>query len=118
METDLSNHAKRRMKDRGIGREYLDLILDHADIERPANGNCRLYRVTKRMAQTLGDERLARFAVIWSDDGGHVVTAVPIACGRAGARYRRRSSMQRQARLGRRGRARARATYRRSMGLR
>lgn len=90
METILSHHAARRMKQRGICADFLAKILEHADIERPANDNCRLYRVTKRAAQKIGDDRLARFAVIWSDDSGMVVTVARLREGRPGRAYRHR----------------------------
>jgi hypothetical protein len=90
MDHPISRHADRRMKQRGISWSFLTKILDNADVERPANDNCRLYRVTKDIARALGDDRLSKFAVIWSDDTGRVVTVVPIARGRAGARYRNR----------------------------
>jgi hypothetical protein len=78
------------MRQRGLSAPFLSRILENADVERPANDNCRLYRMTKNLARALGDDRLARFAVIWSDDSGRVVTIVPISRGRMGARYRKR----------------------------
>jgi hypothetical protein len=91
MNLNLSHHAEVRMKERGVDAGLLKRILDHADIERPTVGNCRLYRVTKQMSQALGDERMSRFAVIWSDDTGKIVTVVRHEEGHAGAMYRRRS---------------------------
>lgn len=91
MNTNLSRHAKQRMTERGIDAALLNKALEHADIERPAIGNCRLYRVTKRLSKSLGDERLSRFAVIWSDDTAQVVTVVLHHEGQAGAIYRRRT---------------------------
>ena len=90
MNCQLSRHADRRMKQRGVSEAFLNDILENADVERPANDNCRLYRVTRRLARSLGDDRLARFSVIWSDDRGQVVTVVPVFRGRAGAPYRKR----------------------------
>ena len=78
------------MRQRGISSPFLAKILENANVERPASDNCRLYRVTKDLAEVLGDDRLAKFAVIWSDDHGLVVTVVPISRGRAGAAYRKR----------------------------
>ena len=91
MDTHLSHHAKQRMKERGIDVALLSRILAHSDIERPASGNCRLYRVTKRLSEALGDERMSRFAVIWSDDSGQVVTVVRHHKGQSGRVYRRRN---------------------------
>lgn len=91
MNLNLSHHAEVRMKERGIDRVLLKRILEHADIERPTVGNSRLYRVTKQTSQALGDERMSRFAVIWSDDTGKIVTVVRHEEGNGGAMYRRRS---------------------------
>lgn len=90
MSTHISRHAFRRMDQRGVSGQFLEQILDHADVERFANDNWRLYRVTKAIAQSLGNDRLARYAVIWSDDTAQVVTVVPIHSGRAGSYYRKR----------------------------
>jgi hypothetical protein len=90
MDQQVSRHALSRMKQRGVSHGFLTEILDNADVERPANDNCRLYRVSRRLASSLGDDRLSRFAVIWSDDTGQIVTVVPIFGGRAGANYRKR----------------------------
>lgn len=90
MNYHLTRHATRRMQQRGVSTTFLNAILENADVERPANDNCRLYRVTRRLARCLGDDRLARFSVIWSDDNGEIVTVVPVFQGRAGAPYRRR----------------------------
>jgi hypothetical protein len=90
MDEQISIHATLRMRQRGISTPFLAKILNYANVERPANDNCRLYRVTKDLARALGDDRLARFAVIWSDDHGRVVTIVPISRGRVGASYRKR----------------------------
>lgn len=89
MNNQLSNHARQRMQQRGVSPALLMRILDNADVERAVGDNCRLYRVARDRACALGDEKLARFAVIWSDDSGAIVTVLPIAAGRAGARYRR-----------------------------
>jgi len=84
-----SIHASQRMQQRGITPDFLSRILEHADIERAAGDNCRLYRVARSQARALGDERLSRFAVIFSDTSGVVVTVLPVAASRSGARYRR-----------------------------
>jgi hypothetical protein len=90
MEPEISRHASLRMAQRGISHDFISSILDNANIERPANDNCRLYRVSADLAHALGDDRIGRFAVIWSDDYGQVVTVLPIWQGRAGASYRKR----------------------------
>lgn len=89
MERAISLHATRRMQQRGVTPIFLDRILDNADVEHAAGDNCRLYRVTRERARSIGDDRLARFAVIWSDDTSRVVTVLPIERSRSGARYRR-----------------------------
>lgn len=90
MDIQVSAHARRRMQQRGVSPTFLAKLLDNADVERPSSRNCRLYRVTRERAGALGDEKLGRFAVIWSDDGGKVVTVLPIAAGRGGSYYRRK----------------------------
>ncbi len=89
MDCQLSRHASRRMQQRGVSPTFLVEILDNADVECPANDNCRLYRVTRELARSLGNDRLSRFAIIWSDDSGKVVTVVPVVRGRSGRSYRR-----------------------------
>ncbi|MFT3810756.1 MAG: hypothetical protein QM698_12625 [Micropepsaceae bacterium] len=90
MRLEISDHASRRMRQRGVNMAFLERLLACADIERPANDNCRLYRVSRKLAQSLGDERLARFAVVYSDQTGKYVTVAPIHSGRKGVIYRRR----------------------------
>ena len=89
MTPSTSFHASQRMQQRGITPNFLARILEHADIERAAGDNCRLYRVARSQARALGDDRLSRFAVILSDTSGAVVTVLPVTSGRSGARYRR-----------------------------
>lgn len=90
METHITNHARIRMKQRGISSAFLTKILDNADIERASTNNCRLYRVSRNLAQKMREDRLGRYAVIWSDDFGQVVTVVPIRATRAGKAYSRK----------------------------
>lgn len=85
----ISSHAGLRMQQRGVSVSFLRQILENADIERSAGDNCRLYRVTREQARSVGNDRLARFAVIWSDDSGRIVTVVPMARNHSGSRYRR-----------------------------
>lgn len=89
MDLNITRHARQRMQQRGVSLPFLHKFLDHADVERPSTANCRLYRVTRKRAKALGDDRLGRFAIIWSDDSGQIVTVLPISSTRAGAPYRR-----------------------------
>ena len=86
----VSKHASLRMQQRGVSEAFVLKILNNANVERPANDNCRLYRITPDLASALGDDRLGRYVVIWGDDTGEVVTVAPIYRGRAGAKYRKR----------------------------
>ena len=90
MKIPLTAHATVRMQRRAISPEDIQLIMEHADIERPANDNCRLYRVSSGLARALHNERIARLALIWSDDNGAVVTVLPVKSTRAGRYYRHR----------------------------
>lgn len=90
MELNLTAHARRRMQQRGVTESFLKKIFEHADVERPAGGNCRLYRVSRTRANLLGDEKLGRFAVIWADTGGQVVTVLSLTSGRSGPSYFRK----------------------------
>jgi len=83
-----SVHAAKRMRQRGIKREFMGRLLDNADIERSIGGNCRLYRVSRSLARQLRDERLSHYVAIISDDTGNLVTVFPDHGNRAAARYR------------------------------
>lgn len=85
-----SNHSGRRTQQRGITKGFVNAILVHADIDRPIGGNCRLMRVSRRRSQTLNiDDRLGRYALIWSEDKAQIVTVMPMHDGPSGRRYRR-----------------------------
>lgn len=90
MDISLSKHARRRMQQRGVSAPFLQTLLENADVERDALKNCRLYSLTRGQARSLGDDRLGRFAAILSNDGGKVVTVLPVVRSRRGDRYRRR----------------------------
>jgi len=85
-----SEHSLRRAAQRGVTEGFIDAILTHADIERPIGDNCRLVRVSRQRSQGLNiDDRLGRYAVIWSDDTARIVTVLPLHEGSSGRRYRR-----------------------------
>lgn len=90
MELEITRHARRRMQQRGVTARFVEKLFEHADVECASTDNCRLYRVTRNRARSLGDEKLGRFALIWSDNTAQVVTVLPIFAGRAGAHYRRK----------------------------
>ncbi len=84
-----TRHANRRMRQRGIRQNLLDLLLHNADLEAPIGSACTLYRVSRELATTLNaDDRLAHYGAIISQDGA-LVTVMPIRRTRSGARYRR-----------------------------
>jgi hypothetical protein len=87
----MSQHALRRAKQRGISRDTIELVLDHADIERHVGQSCRLYRVSRHLAGALtAPDKLARVAVIWSDRRSEVVTVMPVHRNASGRRCRSR----------------------------
>lgn len=87
-----SNHSQTRAAQRGITARFVEDILDHADIEQPIGDNCRLLRVSRRRSARLNiDDRLGRYALIWSDDTARIVTVMPLHDGSAGQRYRRKN---------------------------
>lgn len=86
----MTQHALTRCQNRGVRQGFVDTILNHADLDRPAGGNCRLLLVSRRRARALNmDDRVARYALILSECNGRVVTVMPVHTGRSGARYRR-----------------------------
>ncbi|HHX89581.1 MAG TPA: hypothetical protein GX700_07370 [Paracoccus sp.] len=86
----LSGHARIRCQQRGIPATFVAEILDHADVDHPIGDNCRLLRVSRSRARVLNrGDRLGRYALIWSDRTGRIVTILPMLEGRRGARYRR-----------------------------
>lgn len=85
----LSRHAERRCQQRGVPKRLLSLILDHADLEKPIGDGCTLVRVSREQAGSLkADDRILRFAVIWSDERAQVVTVLPLQRSAVGRRYR------------------------------
>lgn len=85
----ISNHAERRMQQRGCTLKFVRQILDNADSAWSVGAGCCLYRVHRRTAASLKDERLGRFGIIVSDITGQIVTVLPIDRKSRGARYRR-----------------------------
>lgn len=85
-----SEHSFTRAAQRGVNDHFVQAILMNADIERPIGDNCRLIRVSRLRSQSLNiDDRLGRYALIWSDDSARVVTIMPIHDGVNGRRYRK-----------------------------
>lgn len=88
--TTLSSHAERRCQNRGVRHNLVAAILQHADVDTVIGDDCRLLRVHRRTANALAlDDRLARYAVIWSDTNARIVTVLPVHQGRRGRRYRK-----------------------------
>ena len=80
----LSSHAERRCQNRGVRHDLVAAILQHADVDTvmahagasasAIGDDCRLLRVHRRTADALAlDDRLARYAVIWSDTNARIV---------------------------------------------
>lgn len=93
---DLTRHAAVRANQRGVPHHLLRALIDHADIDAPADNGCRLLRFSKErlkdraLRAEIGVEtdRLATLAVIWSDSDSRVVTVLHHRAGRLGRRYR------------------------------
>ena len=65
----MSSHAQHRCQARGLRQAFIGAILVNADVDRPIGDNCRIIRVSRQRARHLNiDDRLGRYAVIWSDD--------------------------------------------------
>lgn len=85
-----SKHSEKRSAQRGVTGVFVEAILTHADIEQPIGDNCRLMRVSRHQSVKLNiDDRLGRYALIWSDDTARIVTVMPIHEGISGRRYRK-----------------------------
>ena len=85
-----TEHSLRRAAQCGVTDNFIQSILTHADIERPIGDNCRLMRVSRRRSHKLNiDDRLGRYALIWSDDTSRIVTVMPLHDGIIGRRYRK-----------------------------
>lgn len=87
-----SCHSQVRAAQRGVTNYFLNAILAYADVDRPIGGNCRLLRVSRQRSDSLNiDDRLGRYALIWSDNTAQIVTVMPLHDGATGRRYRRKS---------------------------
>jgi len=93
---DLTAHAAIRANQRGVPHHLIDVLIENADIDAPIGSGCRLLRISRQrlrdraVRQAIGAEadRMARLAIIWSDDAAAVVTVLHHHEGRAGKRYR------------------------------
>jgi hypothetical protein len=73
-----TRHALRRMRQRGVRQDFLDLLLANADREIDVGGGSTMYRVSRQAAAAMRcDDRLARFGAILSHDGA-LITVMPI----------------------------------------
>lgn len=92
----LTRHAAVRANQRGVPHHLIDALFANADVDAPIGGGCRLLRVSRErlrdraVRRALGAEadRMARLAVIWSDEAGAVVSVLHHFDGRRGRRYR------------------------------
>ena len=99
MNLNLSNHAARRIQQRGIPQGLVEIVLAFHDVDFDVGNECRLLRVSRRAASYLGEEianaqvigRLSSFAVIHSERTGKVVSVVIDHSGARGRRYRRQT---------------------------
>lgn len=95
--TTLTRHAETRASQRGVPRDVIEAILDHADMDVPVGGGCTALRLSKRrlkdaaLRRRLGArlDRLSGIAVICADDTGDIVTVLHDHGGAGGRRYRR-----------------------------
>ncbi len=75
----MTRHALQRCQKRGLRNSFIQEILENADLDEDAGGNCRRLRVSTVRARRLNiDDNLSRYALIWSDDTARVVTVWPI----------------------------------------
>lgn len=80
----LTAHAKGRLRQRGIRREVLELLIAHADIETPAGDGCRFLRLSSRAARDLLEDEnqqvqvvdQARRVLVLVSPSGTIVTAM------------------------------------------
>jgi hypothetical protein len=84
----LSRHAQERCQQRGIRKDDIEFLLEEADIEKPAGGNCMLLAVSRKKARKHNRDRLSRIAVIVSGGGAEIVTVFPIRSTVSGKRYK------------------------------
>lgn len=88
----ITRHCRARAAQRGVSTRFMETILAYADVDRPIGGNCRLLRVSRMRARSLNvDDRLGRYALIWSDNNAQIVTVMPVHDSRSGRRYGVRS---------------------------
>jgi hypothetical protein len=86
---NLSQHARKRCRQRGIPNRRLSAIIDLADIDVPIGSNCRMLRVSRQLARTIRDGgRLKDVTVIYSDSNAQVVTVLHALNSERGRRYR------------------------------
>lgn len=102
-----TNHARDRMRRRGVRQAFLDLLVASADLDSDVGGGAALYRVSRQAAQTQAScDKLGRFGAIVSDDCA-LITVLPLQRQRPRNRYRvgwsTRSSDARRARTRRAG---------------
>ena len=83
-----TNHARDRLRQRGVRQAFLDLLVASADLDRDVGGGAALYRVSRQAARTQGGcDKLGRFGAIVSDDGA-LITVLPLQRQRPRNRYR------------------------------
>ncbi len=70
---DLSRHALRRMQQRGIRRELIDLIWQNHDVEAQVGDGCQSLTVSRRMRGKLREGDIAPELL---DKGGKIVLVV------------------------------------------
>lgn len=95
--TSISFHACRRAQQRGVPTHLVEAILIHHDAEHMAGSGCRVLRVSRQAlsggaaAEVSSQDRgrLARIALVYSDETDCVVTVLRDRAGRSGRRYRR-----------------------------
>ncbi len=93
----VSEHAKRRMRQRGIPSEIASVLLEHHDVSLHAGDACETVRLSAGacaglLAQGVPPtvvERASRVAMVCSVRSGTVVTVLRPKRGRDGSRYRR-----------------------------
>jgi hypothetical protein len=91
-----SDHATRRVQQRGIRPAVVDFVLRNADRDLEAGNGCRAYRISKKAQAELllhgaqvGEVELAtNVVVILHEDSGEVITAMHDR-NKSGRRYRR-----------------------------
>jgi len=94
----VSKHASRRAQQRGIRRNDIDIVLDHADQQCWVSGGCQSLSISRGRALELKREgvssasldRARKVALVYNADDDLVVTVLhTYQSGRRGTRYRR-----------------------------